>query len=182
MTILERIFTDASMPNAIPSLSINFSNALWATNELNQIFRWAGLSLNDVDFIAETDNELIFIECKNSNRIDAVNPDSFKPESPQKLLNVARKYYDSLMFCHFKHIAVSKRKIYCYLLEAPAGSRTLRLGIQNQLMSLLPFKLQDQNNFSAKMIDDIFVLSFAEWNNRYPQFPLKRLVEAICDN
>ena len=74
MTILERIFTDASIPTEQPSLSINFSNALWATNEPNQIFRKAGLSLNDVDFISETDKELIFIECKNANRIDAVHP------------------------------------------------------------------------------------------------------------
>lgn len=86
------------------------------------------------------------------------------------------------MFCQFKHIAVNKRKIYCYILEAKAGGRTLRLGIQNQLTSLLPFKLQDQNNFPAKMIDDIFVLSFDEWNIMYPQFPLERLVEAICAN
>ena len=75
---MEKIFTDESNEITPPSLQIDFSKTLWATDKLNSIFHNAGISLNDVDFIVETDEELIFVECKNANRIDAAKPD-FNP-------------------------------------------------------------------------------------------------------
>ena len=74
---MEKIFTDESNETTSPSLQIDFSEALWVTDKLNFIFHKAGIPLNDVDFIAETDEELIFVECKNANRIDAAKPDVF---------------------------------------------------------------------------------------------------------
>lgn len=107
---MEKIFTDETPP----SLQIDFSEALWATDKLNSIFHNAGIQLNDVDFIAETENELIFVECKNANRLDAANPD-FNPAENKKLNTVARKYYDSLNFCVFSERGANKRKIYCFI-------------------------------------------------------------------
>lgn len=71
---MARIFTDECNAQTPPSLQIDFSAALWAINNLNDIFHRAGIPLNDVDFIAETDREIICVECKNSNRIDPPLP------------------------------------------------------------------------------------------------------------
>ena len=178
---MEKIFTDESNETTPPSLQIDFSEALWATNELNSIFRRAGLSLNDVDFIAETEEELIFVECKNANRVDAVNPE-FNPIEDKKLNAIARKYYDSLNFCMFSKRGLSKRKIYCFIVEAKLGSLTLRNQWKILLAKRLPFELQKQNHFPMKMIDELNVMSIGEWNKKYPQFPITRLIEEICPN
>ena len=178
MIDLKKIFTDENPP----SIQIDFSNALWATNELQEIFRRAKPSLNDVDFVVETDTEFIFVECKNSNRVDAKNPDAFNPLENKLIDNIARKYFDSLMFYHFLNKTKNKRKIFCYILESKLGSLTMRNQAKNILVDKLPFKLQKQNNFPNKMIDEFQVLSFDEWNLKFPQFPLKRLISPICQN
>lgn len=90
---MEKIFTDENTETTSPSLQIDFSKALWATNALYEIFHNAGVPLNDVDFIAETDEELIFVECKNANRIDAANPDSFNPKEDKKLTIIAKEIF-----------------------------------------------------------------------------------------
>lgn len=178
---MERIFTDESNETTPPSLQIDFSKALWATDKLNSIFHNAGIPLNDVDFIVETDEELIFVECKNANRIDAVNPD-FNPADDKRLNIIARKYYDSLNFCTFSERGLMKRKIYCFIVEAKLGSLTLRNQWKILLAKRLPFELQRQNQFSIKMIDELNVVSIAEWNEKYQQFPITRLIEEICPN
>lgn len=155
---MEKIFTDESNETTPPSLQIDFSEALWATDKLNSIFHKAGIPLNDVDFIAETDEELIFVECKNANRIDATNPD-FNPADDRKLNVIARKYYDSLNFCMFSERGLRKRKIYCFIVEAKLGSRTLRNRLKILLAKRLPFELQKQNHFPVKMIDELNVMS-----------------------
>ena len=105
---MEKIFTDESNETTPPSLRIDFSESLWATDKLNSIFHNAGIPLNDVDFIVETEEELIFVG--------------------------------------------------------------------------LPFELQKQNQFSIKMIDELNVMRIGEWNEKYPQFPITRLIEEICPN
>lgn len=52
---MEKIFTDENTKTTSPSLQIDFSKSLWATDALYEIFHDAGVPLNDVDFIAETD-------------------------------------------------------------------------------------------------------------------------------
>ena len=45
---------------------IDLSNAIWATDRLNSIYNTAiNSTLSDVDFIAETEEEILFIEYKN---------------------------------------------------------------------------------------------------------------------
>ena len=178
---MEKIFTDESNETTPPSLQIDFSEALWATDKLNSIFHNAGIQLNDVNFIAETDEELIFVECKNANRIDAANPE-YNPADDKRLNITARKYYDSLNFCMFSERGLRKRKIYCFIVEAKLGSLTLRNRLKILLAKRLPFELQKQNHFPVKMIDELNVMSVSEWNEKYPQFPITRLIEEICPN
>ena len=89
---MEKIFTDESNETTPSSSQIDFSEALWATNKLNSIFHNAGIPLNDVDFIAETEDELIFVECKNANRIDVANP-NFNPADDRKLNVINGKFF-----------------------------------------------------------------------------------------
>ena len=177
--ILDKIFTDETS-----SLQIDFSNAVFATDKLNNIFHDAGMSiLKDVDFVAETDTEFIFVECKNSNRVDAENSEAFNPKSDRYINSVAQKYYDSLSFLNFTDKNLQKKKIFCYIIESKGGDIILRNYLRTRIANLLPFKLQRQEFLPCTiMIDDFFVFSFNEWNKNFPQFPLSRLVEPFCQN
>lgn len=59
------------------------------------------MKLNDVDFITEYNDNIIFLEYKNANIKNAVNPNAFvdkiKREPEKFYKNIAKKFYDSLM-------------------------------------------------------------------------------------
>ena len=177
---MEKFFQDEE-PS---SLQIDFTKAIWATDQLNKIFHNAGMFiLKDVDFVAETETEIIFVECKNSNRVDAENAEAFNPKSDKHINGVAQKYYDSLSFLKFTDKNLHKKKIFCYIIESKSGDSVLRNFLRTRIANLLPFKLQRQEILPCTtMIDEFFVLSFAEWNKKFPQFPLTRLTDAICQN
>ncbi len=158
------------------SCKIDFSKAIWATDQLNRIFHAAKASvLKDVDFVAETEDTLFFVEYKNANLSNATHPQAFKPLEDKKLNSVARKYYDSLNFLRAMQRGKKKQKVYVYILEAPHGDVVLRNRVKVLLKGRLPFLLQKQNDMSEKMIDCVTVISIDEWNDRYRDFPLQRL-------
>lgn len=163
---------------------IDFSSATWATDQLHDIFHSAGLTiLHDVDWVVETNDELLLVEYKNSNHPNARNV--FNPLKNEKLDNVARKYYESIYFLQATRRVENKKKKFVYILEYKnSDSVTLNM-VRNQLICRLPFRLQkefdnliedNQLVLSSNWIDDLEVLSIAEWNENYAQFPL-RLVE-----
>ena len=45
--------------------------------------------------------------------------------------------------------------------------------VRNRLKGRLPFLLQQQVGLQENLIDSLEVLSIAEWNEKYAQFPLK---------
>lgn len=157
---------------------IDFSNAIWSTNELHDIFHNSGVSiLSDVDFIAETDEEIIFVEYKNSKISGAVNPDAFKPSEDKYINKIAYKFYDSLIYilaCGYK-----KSHKYIYILEYPKGDSTTRRLIRNKIAAKLPFRLQSDNYIKNQLISDFKVLSIDEWNNdpSYNKFPISLISE-----
>lgn len=59
------------------------------------------MKLNDVDFITEYNNNIIFLEYKNANIKDVINPNAFVDKikkDPEKFYkNIAKQYYDSLL-------------------------------------------------------------------------------------
>lgn len=166
---MPRIFCDEN-----DSCKIDFSAALWATDSLHDIFHQAKLSiLCDVDFIAETEQEILFVEYKNANLPQAVHPEAFKPLDDRKLNTVARKYLDSLQFLQAIHCNVSKTKRYVYILECLNGDIVLRKRVRALLTARLPFLLQQQMHMPEKMIDSVEVLSVTEWNTCYPKYPLQ---------
>lgn len=155
---------------------IDFSRALWATDRLNTIFHDAKTELSDVDFIAETDEKIFFVEYKNADIEGAVNPAAFNPNEDKKISQVVKKYYDSLIYIDAIGKLSFKKKVYVYILEYPKGDVVTRKGIRNRLKTKLPFLLQQQNDINENLIDDFYVLSIDEWNERFTEFPLYKVV------
>ena len=163
------------------SWQIDFSSAIWSTDRLHEVFAVVKDSfLSDVDFVAEDEDFVLFVESKNSNFKEAKN--KFKPHEKEKVISVARKYYDSLVYVRALLKKRNKRKIYVYLLESRDGDINLRKVVRNRLKSRLPFKLQKNDGLYETMIDEFYVLNLDEWNKYFKQFPAKRLKEPVTEN
>ena len=165
------IFTDENK-----TWQFDFSNAIWATNQLHEVFQCVkdGI-LYDVDFVVEDEYNLYFIECKNSNFAGVTMPNEHKPLSPEILRTVARKYFDSLNYIRAIGRCDNKRKVYIYVLEAKNGDEHLRKFVKNRLQCRLPFKLQQHPNVKEIMITELQVVNLNEWNEKYQKFPAVRL-------
>lgn len=166
---MAKIFTDEKQ-----TCQIDFANAVWATDQLNNIFHDVKDSiLSDVDFIVEGANSIFFIEVKNPNFRGVDNPKAFKPLDSDLIRVLAKKYFDSFHYVRGLGKTSNKQKIYICIIETKNSDSVTRKSLRNRLRDRLPFKLQ--KIFSEKMIDDVKVLSFDEWNDNFPQFPLSRL-------
>lgn len=145
---------------------IDFTQALWATDQLHECYGEIGNFLSDVDFIAETNEHILLIEYKNANIKDAVSPDSFKPDSDEMIHKIARKFYDSLVYVN--SLKKDKPINYYYILEYPKGDSVTRKLIRNRISDKLFFSI---NN--VKLITDFNVMSINEWNTGiYSMFPI----------
>ena len=149
---------------------IDFTKATWAEGTLNKIYSTAKVALSDVDWIAELNDHIVFVQYKNSNIPGASDPNSFNPASDESLNRIAKKYFDSLHF--LKAMRKTKTVRYVYIVEAPIISSTERLQIRNKLQSKLPFKLQE--GMRNELINQLLVLSIEEWNQHadYSAHPL----------
>lgn len=170
---MDRVFWDENK-----SCTIDFSAAAWATDRIHDVFHSAKLSiLCDVDFVAETEKELLLVEYKNANLPNAAHPEAFRPMEDKRLNNIAMKYFNSLQFLQVTNRGMDKQKRYVYVLECLNGDRVLRKRVRELLTARLPFLLQQQVHMPEKMIDSVEVLSIEEWNKAYPDFPLRLQVE-----
>lgn len=175
---MEFIFTDENQ-----TCQIDFTNAVWATDQLNSIFSVVKDSiLSDVDFIVEESNSIFFIEVKNSNFLGVDNPKAFKLLHSDLIKVLAKKYFDSFHYVRGLGKTFSKQKIYICIIEAANSDSVTQKSLRNRLRDRLPFKLQKIFSVSEKMIDDVKVLSFDEWNENFPQFPLSRLKPPLNQN
>ena len=178
---INRIFLDEH-----GRFQIDFSQAIWATNKLHNIFATLKDNiLNDVDFVVEDDYNIFFIEYKNSNVKVSGESGKFNPISGEGLRVVARKYYDSLNFIRALGKGFNKNKIYVYILETKRNKRNndeLKKYAYNRLKDRLPFKFKTRSEaqgilMTETMIDDLKILSIKDWNEQYQQFPAKLLVD-----
>lgn len=151
----------------------DFSSALWATDKLHEIYskNKAGI-LSDVDFIAETEDEVLLVEYKNANVPGAAHPERFDPLDQKRENKIAFKYYDSWIYLS----AMQKSKCikYIYIMEYPNDDAVLRKRVRNRIVDLLPFALQKLPEIKVEMIHSFEVLSISEWNahEQYRAFPI----------
>lgn len=65
---------------------------------------------------------------------------------------------------------MEKKKKYVLILEFPNADPVTRKYLRNRVAAKLPFKFQEQNKMTEKLIDSVDVVSLKEWNQKYPQF------------
>lgn len=150
----------------------DFSSALWATDGLHDIYCQSRIGiLSDVDFIVETEEDILLIEYKNAKIPGAVHPEAFNPSDQKRENKIAFKYYDSWMY--LSAVQKSKPVTYVYILEYPNDDAVTRRRVRNRIATLLPFELQRRPEIKTEMIHAFEVLSISEWNERYSAFPIK---------
>lgn len=110
---------------------------------------------------------------KNANIPGAAHPERFNPSNQKTLRKIAFKYYDSWIY--LKAIAKNKPFHYVYILEYPNGDSTSRKAIRNKITDILPFNLQKRPEIRENLIKRFDVLSIAEWNEQYKEFPITEI-------
>lgn len=156
----------------------DFSAALDASDNLHIIYK--SLPLADVDYIVKTpNNDLIFVENKNSTVNQMARRSSFDPSSEKKISNIIRKFYDSLIFTWACDDVLPVD--YIYILEYPQGDSTTRKLLREKIMNGLPFEFQKNNadKLKHKLIKSFDILSIDEWNNDpvLGKYPITRTIK-----
>lgn len=165
---MEKVFTEENN-----CYCFDCTQSLWATDQIHQAYAFTEGSLNDVDFVIETEEKIFMVEYKNASISGAVNPEAFQPGADKKIANVVKKFYDSL---HYMYLTKKEKpKVFVYVLEYPNGDSVSRKMIRNRLKKKLPFQLQDSVAGEVKLIEKVDVVSIDEWNqNReYGIFPIR---------
>jgi hypothetical protein len=171
---LASFFTDENR-----SCELDITKAVWATDQLNTFFHQAKTILSDVDFIIETQTEILFIEYKNACLPGASHAERFKPSEDKRIQKIVRKYYDSLLYTFAMQRGLGKTKIYIYILEYPKDDSATRKYIRNQMCIRLPFRFQNNLKCPERLIDLVQVLSIDEWNACYGEYIIKRLYKMV---
>lgn len=155
---------------------IDYSHALWATDDINQQYHLAHCFLSDVDWIIEIEEKILLVEYKNANIEGAANPDAFRPSDDNVLNKIARKFFDSLHYLTL--LGKSKPIEYIFILEYPNSDSVSRRMIRNKLKVKLPFTLQD-NIGKKKLIEKVEVYSIEEWNENeeYGKYPITKCAQ-----
>ncbi len=155
----------------------DFSAAVWATDQLHNIYNSKANLLSDVDFIAETEDNIILLEYKNASIPGASNPEKFVPSDSKYVNKIAYKFYDSWIY--LKAINKNKPILYVYILEYPNGDFDTRLHIRNLIGAVLPIELQKLPEISCncKIIEEFYVMSIKEWNSHetFGKFPIEKI-------
>lgn len=151
---------------------LNCDAAVWATDEIHNLYAEIQYSLSDVDFILETEDKLLMIEYKNALIEGAAHPEAFRPGSDKKISSIVKKFYDSLHYLTLREKI--KPKEYIYILEYPNGDSVTRKGLRNIIREKLPFNMQNSLSSSIRLIDGFAVLSIEEWNehSEYGKYPI----------
>lgn len=152
--------------------------ALWSTNELTTKYTANIHSvLSSVDFIAETDKEIVFVEYKNANIKNAINPQAFitKLTSDEHYQSIAKKFYGSLIYILVCN--KNKKYKYVYILECMLADSVTRRRLRNKISRKLPFTLQKEPEIKIELISDFDILSIAEWNSNpaYSSCPISKV-------
>ena len=107
---VEQIFQDENH-----TCEFNFTKAQWAIDGLHNIYGQAKAGLSDVDYLVETEKEILLIEYKNADIEEAAHPERFNIKSD--------------------------KKIYVCILEYPGSDGVSQRYIRNRLAGKLPFVL-----------------------------------------
>ncbi|MCT4605628.1 MAG: hypothetical protein N4A64_05895 [Marinisporobacter sp.] len=145
--------------------------------ELHDYYNKSNL-LSDVDLIIVLDEDVIFVEYKNSTIPGAKNPEAFEEKiaTDDHYKKIARKYYDSLIYMGHRKVLMEKAYKYYYVLECGKADSVMRKRLATKIKKKLPFDLQTWiPNIEKTMIDDFKVVNIEEWNKLFPTFKLESI-------
>lgn len=136
------------------------------------------LKLNDVDFITEINDQVIFLEYKNSNIEGAVKPDAmFRKikEKPEKFYaNIAKKYYDSLlMLWSCKGNEKDKPIAYIFLIEDKLIDEKIRKKLKLKIGKQLPLKVKD--DVKRELLSKFEVYNLKEWQREFEKVEIRKV-------
>jgi len=156
---------------------IDLSETVNVVENLNEKYKSIGSFFADVDWIAETNEEVFLIEYKNNTVKNATKVDAdyfeknLKTEKFRvKLLN---KYYGSTFYILAWQI--NKPINYICIIEIEILDSVLPKLIWSKIKKRLPYELQKNREITANLIKDFKILSIKEWNEQYPMFPLTKV-------
>lgn len=171
---MEKFFIDEN-----GEYGLDCSKAVWATDQMHQIYNKAKVQLSDADFVIEDVVSIMIVEYKNANIKKAVElsykTKPFNPMEDKKFKSVIRKFYDS---CHYLHLLGKSKPVqYIYVVETPADDSTMRKRLRDKMKTLLPFALQQNLNTGIKLIEKVDVVSIKEWNedSTYGKYPFVKI-------
>ena len=171
---MEKIFIDEN-----EEYGLDYSKAVWATDQMHQVYHEAKVLLSDADFVIEDVESIIILEYKNANTKKAVElsykTKPFNLMDDNKFHSVIRKFYDS---CHYLHLLGKSKPVqYIYVVEAPNDDSTMRKRLRDRMKTQLPFTLQQNMNTGIKLIEKVNVLSIKEWNedSTYGKYPFVKI-------
>ena len=156
---------------------IDLSAAISAVGDLNEKYKTIAHILSDVDFIAETENDIFLIEYKNTEIENARDENAFKEKIKNGKFydNMVKKYYGSTFYV----LACGKEKPinFICILESSFLDIVIRKKMCASIKKRLPYELQDIPEITVNLINDFKVLSIQEWNEQYSMFPLTKLIK-----
>lgn len=171
---MEKVFTDEN-----GDYGLDYSKAVWATDQMHQIYHEAKVQLSDADFVIEDTSFIMIVEYKNANTEKAVEmgykTKPFNPMEDHKVNSVIRKFYDS---CHYLHLLGKSKPVqYIYVVETPNDDSTMRKRLRDRMKIQLPFALQQNMNAGIKLIEKVDVVSIKEWNedSTYGKYPFVKI-------
>lgn len=153
----------------------DFSNteSVWEIHEITN-----KITLSDVDFIARTDKEILFIEYKNANIKGASKPNQLNEDlkGDKKINQLVKKYYDSLLVFWAFHNKSELPIRYIFIVEGPLIDADFRKRIKYNLMNRLPFKLENKED-TKRFISAVEVYDLQEFRKSIPKVIVTSVIE-----
>jgi len=152
---------------------IDLRFAIWKTDRLHEMYKTIGNELSDVDWIAETNDEIFLIEFKNTRFATTKKEyeDDALEGKKEFYDKICKKYYGSTFFVLTRKN--TKPINFICVVEPEIMDSTLRKRATASIKKRLPFELQNDTDILINLINKFEILDINEWNNQYPYFPLK---------
>lgn len=152
----------------------DFSNAKYVL-DLHELAN--SLMVNDVDFITEIDDQVLFIEYKNAEVSNAVNPDAMfeKINTDKFISNISKKYYDSLLLFWGTGNDKSESKIkYILIIQHPKIDLRVRKQLRNKIREKLPMLRKDKRIIKG-FISEFEVYNLNEWEEKFNNIKISKV-------
>lgn len=133
--------------------------------------------LNDVDFIAEMESKILFIEYKNSDVPGSSNPNGLfekRKNNPHEFnRNLINKFLHSLIVLWAECKNSGNKPIhYIFIINEGLVDKKVRAKIKKMLENNLPFKLNEESTIKKEIITYVDVVNLDEFKQKYSEIPV----------